>query len=147
MRMRLKFPVVGQTVGSTLRAELAFVPDGKLHGQRREESWLAATPAQTRARAESAVVRRQLEGALRGVIPLIGRVARDAADDSIERNLLTGIEQVINAQGQTPAVAREGFVGQVGALAHFRVIISETAAGHADSQVGLLADGVADAQF
>ena len=136
-----------ETVDARVIAELAFVPHGQPHGERWEQGRLASAPTQPGAQTKSAVVVGQLESRRGAVIALVGGEVSQAADHARQRNQVAGVKQMIDAQGRFTAEAGEGFFRQELPLAHFDVIVRKSPAGQADAQVGVLAQGLADAQF
>src|SRR6266403_2298808 len=54
---------------------------------------------------------------------------------------------MVNTAGSGGAVAGEGFFRQILSLAHLLVAVGKTAAGEADAEIGLRAEGMGDAQL
>ena len=72
---------------------------------------------------------------------------RRAAQNEVQRNFVAGIEQMINARGNFPAVAVERFGRQKCAVVNFIVIVPKTAAGQADAQIRVRPQRADEAQF
>jgi hypothetical protein len=70
-----------------------------------------------------------------------------AAQKKIQRNQSARIEQMINARGNFPAVAVEGFARKKRAGANFIVAVAKTAAGDADAQVRVRTECADEAEF
>ena len=57
------------------------------------------------------------------------------AEHKIKRDQIVRVKQMVQAGGHFHAVPAKGFILDVFALAHFRVTVRETAAGHTDAQI------------
>ena len=67
--------------------------------------------------------------------------------DAVERDLLAGVEQMIDGAGEFRAVAIERIGGVVFSVAKFKVTVGETAAGQAQAQIRVRTKRAAEAQF
>src|SRR5260370_39060160 len=145
MGLRLNLPVA-KSVRAAVGTELTLIPDRKLHRQRRIERRLAATPPQTGAHAERAAIAGQLKVLVRLVVTVVDRIMGGAPQHAAQGDLGTGVEEMINAQAQFGSVAEERFLLVKFALADFRVIVGEAAAGQPEAEVRVWAERAADPQ-
>src|SRR5881296_2034821 len=90
------------------------------------------------------VVRRRGESGRGVVVALVGGVMDRAAQNRGERDLMIGIEPMINADA---AIAAKTLVAQKFSEPDFRVTVRKTAARQPDGQVGIRAQGMANAQL
>src|SRR5258706_12934239 len=71
----------------------------------------------------------------------------DAAQNSIQWDLVTGIEQMISAGRKFTPVTGEGLLRPENALANFGIAVGKAPAGSTKSDVSIWTEGMADAQF
>src|SRR5437588_459433 len=93
------------------------------------------------------MVRRQDEIRRRLVAVLKRRKMANDSEDTVERDLLIGIEQMVNAQRGLAAMAHERFVGLIPAPANLLITIREAAARHAHSYISMGAECAAHTQL
>ena len=70
-----------------------------------------------------------------------------APQNAVQGDELFRVEAMVDADRGLPAVACEGFAGNESSAAYLVVAVGKPAAGGADPQVRMLAQGPADAQF
>ena len=147
VRAGFHFTIAAETVGARVGAEFTLIPRGQFHRQRREQRRLDAAPAQACAHAEFAVVGRQLKCGGGVVVALEHGIMRRAAHNQVQRNFVGGIEQMIDARRNFPAVAGEGFGLNEFAAADFIVAVGKSAARHAKGEIRVGSETMDEAEF
>src|SRR6266699_2314254 len=96
---------VDESIWAVVSPELAFVPERQFHCQRGKECRLAAAKSQPCAHSKRAAIIGQFKISSRIVVAVVKRVMRDAAKNAIQRDLLVGIEQMVNTDREFTAMA------------------------------------------
>src|SRR5205814_10605815 len=81
------------------------------------------------------------------VVRLVKCVVGGTAQNDVEGKQLVGIEPVIKANAGFRAMAYERLFAQVISPTNFPVTVGKSAAGQADGQVGVWAQGITDSEF
>ena len=81
------------------------------------------------------------------IAAVISGIMRRAAQDEVQRNQVAGIEQMIDARGDFPAVAFEGLAGIVCAAMDFIVTVGKAAAGQAEAKIRVRPQTMDKAEF